>query len=117
MPSRPTTPPKTMTSEEWLAEGETLFGADRTKWKFVCPVCGHIATPEDWHKAGAPDNAIAHSCVGRWLSHSRDAFRTTGVGPCDYAGGGLFRLNPITVEGTSLFAFAEITNVDASSES
>jgi len=73
--------------ETWEERGRILFGADRMKWRFKCPVCGYVATAIDWIDAGASENAIAFSCVGRWQS---------GVG-CDYAGGGLFRLNPIHV--------------------
>jgi hypothetical protein len=96
----PTGPgPTTMTHEEWLAEGARRFGEDHAKWRFKCPVCGHIATPADWRAAGAPDTSIAFSCVGRWLPSCKDAFSKSGKGPCNYAGGGLFKLNPITVIG------------------
>jgi hypothetical protein len=101
----------------WVAEGERRFGPDRMEWKFVCPACGHIARTADWKEAGAPEGAVAFSCVGRWLPNSGPgrAFATANVlpsKPCDYAGGGLFGLNPLLVEdldGKShrLFAFAK----------
>jgi hypothetical protein len=87
---------RTMTLTEWRTEGARLFGPEEFKWRFVCPACGHVASREDYHKAGAPDGAVAYSCVGRWIPGSRDAF-SEGPGPCDYAGGGLFRQNPLTV--------------------
>jgi hypothetical protein len=34
--------------------------------------------------------------VGRWTGAKREAF-SDGQGPCNYAGGGLFKLNPVTV--------------------
>lgn len=98
--------------EEWKAKARRLFGDDPLKWRFVCPVCKHVACVDDWRKAGAPEGTVAFSCVGRWLPGSKDAFEKKGKGPCTYAGGGLFRLNPITVvqpDGTEheVFDFAE----------
>lgn len=101
-----------ITEKEWRAEGEALFGSDLMNWKFVCPVCGHIASRADWHAAGAPSNATGFSCVGRWTEAKRGAFEGKGKGPCNYAGGGLFRLNPVSVtpdfggEPIAMFEFA-----------
>lgn len=100
-----------MTVEEWEAEGRRRFGPDKWKWRFVCPVCGHVATPEDWRRVGAEEGAVAFSCIGRWLPKSREALPPGGIkrpaSPCNYAGGGLFRLNPVLVDGVQLFAFAD----------
>jgi hypothetical protein len=91
----------TMTIEEWKAEGARLFGADSLEWKFVCPSCGHITPVKEWKDAKAPEGAVAFSCVGRYLSaDGKNTFKKAG-GPCNYAGGGLFKLNPITVIDTS----------------
>jgi hypothetical protein len=98
----------TMTHAEWHALGVRLFGADEMSWRFVCPCCGHVATPTDYKTAGAPQGAVAYSCVGRWLPVAQEAF-TTGPGPCTYAGGGLFGLNPVRVtlvDGTARDVFA-----------
>jgi hypothetical protein len=97
---------KKMTKEEWYAEGERRFGKDQMKWKFICPACGYIATPKDWKDAGVDLNTVAFSCVGRWLGITRKMFERDKRGPCDYAGGGLFRLNPMKVDGVSIFDFA-----------
>jgi hypothetical protein len=109
----------TYTLEEWTAKGIELFGEDRLRWKFVCPVCAHVTLVQDWKDAGAPVEAAAFSCVGRWSTPNPVvAFGNTGPngirgkGPCNYAGGGLFGLNPITVthadgHSTQTFAFAE----------
>ena len=102
-------------SEElWREEAERRFGPDEMKWRFVCPVCGHVASVQDWKDAGARSNAVAFSCVGRWAGAKRDAFgnaRDGEPGPCNYAGGGFFALNPVTVHtgDTShrVFAFAD----------
>lgn len=101
-----------MTYQEWIAEAERRFGTDCMKWRFVCPVCKHVQSVQDYKDAGAPETAAAFSCVGRWLPNQRDAFERDGVGPCNYAGGGLLRLNPVEVvmdDGTvsHAFAFAE----------
>lgn len=97
------------TQAEWLAEAERLFGADPMAWRFVCPVCHHTTSLQDWKDAGAPQEAWAFSCVGRWLPTARDAFEGAGAGPCNYAGGGLFRLNPAAMlfpDGSTHYAFA-----------
>ncbi len=95
------------TLADWNAEGAALFGPDQTAWRFVCPCCGHIAAMTDWQAAGAPSDAVGFSCVGRWTAAPRRAFGK-GPGPCDYAGGGLFGLNPVSVvtpEGSAVAVF------------
>ena len=88
---------KKYTHEEWVAEATRRFGSDAMKWKFVCPSCGHVSSVQDWKDAGAEEGAVAYSCVGRFLTGPvKDAFSRSG-GPCNYAGGGLFRINPVTV--------------------
>lgn len=102
-----------MTKAEWEAKGQRLFGPNQLDWKFVCPCCGHVASIADWRAAGAEVAAAAFSCVGRWIEGSAEAFVNKGKGPCTYAGGGLFRLNPIEVMEDNgkvheMFAFAEV---------
>lgn len=114
-----------MTHAKWLAEAERRFGPDPMQWKFVCPVCKHVASTQNYKDAGAPSEAVGFSCVGRWAGAKRDALGLNpeavkrgelapakGDGPCNYAGGGLFRLNPVEIEmeggaKTHAFAFAE----------
>lgn len=101
---------RNVSEADWKEEGKKLFGPDFMKWKFVCPVCGHVATPQEWIDAGAPEGAVAFSCIGRWLPDSQDALSSDeiGKGPCNYAGGGLFPLNPVLIEGREnrVFEFA-----------
>lgn len=102
--------PARMTKAEWLARGRELFGDDMSRWRFVCPSCGHVATVRDWRHSGAGETAIAFSCVGRWLSKCVEMGERPG--PCNYAGGGLFRLNPVCIvepDGRehNVFAFDE----------
>jgi len=35
------------TLQEWLDEGKKRFGADFANWRFKCPACGHVITPEN----------------------------------------------------------------------
>ena len=98
---------RTLTMKAFLAEGERLFGPDRRLWRFRCPVCGHAACGEEYLAAGAPEGAVGFSCIGRWMDGARSAFGGSGPGPCDYAGGGLFGLNPVHVIGAGdFFEFA-----------
>lgn len=89
--------------DEWLEEGIDLFGSDVKTWRFVCPVCGHVQTIQDFLDKTNLDKdtigtVIGFSCIGRWIEGSRESLTGEGKGPCDYAGGGLMRLNPIHVE-------------------
>lgn len=103
------------TYDEWKAEGNRLFGPTLLDWRFVCPVCGHVATARDWKAAGAPEGAIGFSCVGRYLDKCPALSTREGPGPCDYSGGGLIGLNPLALRFTPdsephrFFAFAEPT--------
>ncbi len=95
-----------ITAEKWHKQGESLFGPDEMKWRFVCPACGHVASVQDYKDAAAPQGAVGFSCIGRFLPDPREAFGS-GPGPCNYAGGGLIRLNPVDVDGHRMFAFAD----------
>lgn len=98
-----------LTHAEWLAEGQRRFGA-LANWRWVCPVCGYIVSGQDYTNAGAPPDAIAFSCVGRWIPGSRDALTGEGPGPCNYAGGGLLAFNPVVIDGRlRVFEFATPT--------
>lgn len=53
--------------EAWEAEGRKRFGDDWMKWRFICPMCGHIASVEDFKAAGASDlNDAFQCCLGRF---------------------------------------------------
>lgn len=103
---------KRFTLEAWQAEAVRRFGKTSDDWKFVCPSCGHVISVGDYKRAGAPEEAMAYSCIGRYLEKRSEAFKM-GQGPCNYAGGGLFRINPVTVispDGKEhyVFDFAEV---------
>lgn len=98
-----------MTHAQWVEEGKRRFGTDTSAWRFVCPCCKRVTAAAEWRAVDA-ENSIAFSCIGRWTGAKREAFGE-GEGPCNYAGGGLFQLNPVHVdfEGRvhQVFAFAE----------
>jgi len=85
------------TREEWLAESVRRFGEDVNNWRFICPSCGYIARVKEWRDLDA-HNSTAISCIGRYTNppSKQTIFSKTG-GPCNYAGYGLFKLNPIKV--------------------
>ncbi len=99
------------TYAEWLRAAKHRYGSDSANWRFVCPICGHVASVRDWREAGAPEGAAGFSCVGRWIEGAKKAFAKKGTGPCTYAGGGLIQRNPIRVLDNGivhrLFAFAD----------
>jgi hypothetical protein len=105
-----------LTKEQWDAEGTRLFGLDKMTWRFQCPACKHVMGVRDYQDARAPSGVVGYSCIGRYHPDGprfRDLGQTDGlqgVG-CDYAGGGLFGLNPQPVEFDDgavrkVFAFA-----------
>lgn len=100
-----------MTVEEWRAEGERLFGPDEMKWRWKCPSCGHVASTADYKAAKLPSSMVGFSCVGRGSEGCAEAFGGPGSGPCNYAGGGLIGLNPVTViadgKEIQMFEFAD----------
>lgn len=100
---------------DWHKLASDKFGNDARHWKFICPICKTPQTAQDFINAGVPEadakTSIAVECIGRWLPNSEKAFgekkRKKGV-PCNYAGYGLFKLNPVPVlfeDGTVFNAF------------
>jgi hypothetical protein len=95
-----TTTTRRISQADWIAEGEALFpGMKSGDWRFVCPVCGHSQSARDFKDLGVPEaeinKIVGYSCIGR-----RTGARTSFDGktrPCNYAGGGLFKLNPVRV--------------------
>jgi hypothetical protein len=112
---------KTVTHVEWLRRGRELFGKDFMKWRFVCPVCGNVATVEDFQQykdKGANPNGATCECIGRYSGKGGPAVfegRKVSAKPCEYAGYGLLRLSPVRImedldgeeEEAHCFAFDE----------
>ena len=107
---------KKLIYEEWEKIGKRLYGDDKKEWRFKCPSCGFVQTFNDFLKAGATkedaQGMIGFSCIGRVMDKKEEFLGKKKDGkPCNYAGGGLFRINPITIisEGKEqgYFDFAE----------
>lgn len=111
-----------LTSDEWKALGTKLFGEDMLEWKFICPICKHVQTPNDFKKykdRGATPFDALHMCIGRYMPKEEIALAFGDnkgkkiTSPCDYAAFGLFRVAPYHVtisdeEDVWCFAFAEV---------
>lgn len=107
----------TMTYDAWLAEGERRFGADKKDWRFLCPACGHVASPRDFNALGDSDPSRATvECIGRAMDRADMPGERGQFGdkqPCNWAAYGLFgTLNGgafVQRDGktVNVFAFAE----------
>ncbi len=103
--------------EEWLEEGEKLFGEDKKQWRFRCPNCKGVQTSQDFRDLGIhglDPAAVYVNCIGRH-DPSIKQVGTLGDGhsPCDYTSGGLFNLAKTMVVQNGkefpVFEFAEAT--------
>lgn len=119
--ARPRYRERAITYQEWEIEGEVLYGKDRDDWRFECPSCGVVTAIRRWRELGAPAGAFGFSCEGRWAGEHTVVGKLLGdIRPCNYAGGGLLCINPITIlmsDGSSrvMFPFAESpTKLEAS---
>ena len=101
-----------MTREEWNKKGIKFFGSALMDWRFVCPACGHVATPRDFYpyrfNGASPDSATCE-CIGRYDGHIHVCM---GEGsPCNYSGLGFIDLCPVRVmdgdKESRCFAFDE----------
>lgn len=109
----------TITLADWQDEMERRGKLD---CKFACPVCGNVASPNDWKTLlpdlDRPDRAV-QECIGRAMprDQTRAAFGNGPDGvkrPCDYAAFGLFDICKLHVEHDDgklvpVFEFAEVT--------
>lgn len=101
---------ETMTQDELQTEMTRRFGPDPLKWAFVCPVCGDVATAQDFKDAGADVNRrFGSECLGRSLGvlkreQPKGGYQGRG---CDWSANGLFRgpMFIITPEGKEMPAF------------
>ena len=87
---------RTITHAEWVAEAKAKYGNNMLDWVFKCPSCGHITKGQDWRDLNA-DEDYATSCIGRSTTPPSKNHIGSKVGPCNYAGYGLFQLNPVTI--------------------
>lgn len=96
-----------LTLEDWIKEGERLFGPDKKNWKFICPNCGHIQSYRDFIKGGINADLAALNCASRHGLGGRP--------DCKWTTGGLFRIGGCYVINKDyipvlVFAFADKAN-------
>jgi hypothetical protein len=103
---------RSLTIYEWNEEGESLFGPDRTQWRFVCPFCNTVAAVTDYTSVRAPTRAIGRACIGNFIPEIK-ALGEKATGPCLYIAD---REAPVRIldDGESDYAFgfasSEITS-------
>lgn len=51
--------------EAWRAEAASLFGDNPLAWRFRCPACGNIQTPEDFKALSVDPKRAYVECIGR----------------------------------------------------
>lgn len=98
---------------DWQAE---MAKRGKLDCKFVCPACGHEASPTDFRAAGADPQRAPVECVGRVAPKvmGDGEFVPGPLGGCDWAAFGLFDICTVHVDagdGTkpvAVFAFAEV---------
>lgn len=100
--------------EDWKAEGERRFGKDLMKWKFRCPMCGHVAAVQEFADLGAKDpaNSAYEECLGRYTG--KGSPKEGDCSGCNWAAYGLLGIPKggtyvFTGEdtGAHIFDFAE----------
>ncbi|MHC1723068.1 MAG: VVA0879 family protein, partial [Aminipila sp.] len=105
---------KVMTHAEWIEEGKRRFGQDFLNWKFQCPMCGHVASIQDFKDAGADNpNCAYQECIGRYTG--KDSPKEGDFSGCNWAAYGLFGIpngkGVLVVDenqiGTEVFDFAD----------
>lgn len=104
-----------ISEKDWRSRAEALFGKDPMDWAFECPSCGYVQSVRDflpYRDNGATPNDAYQVCIGRFMGDKNEAFQGKGSGPCNYAGFGLFKLQPLAVvredgSETPVFGFAK----------
>lgn len=86
-----------LTLAAWIDTGTYLFGSNMLDWRFMCPSCGHVQTPRQFQALGADVDLAYFNCIGRHDGVHNAVDIGTKPGPCNYTGGGLFKLSPVMV--------------------
>lgn len=78
-----------MTRDEWMALGKSLYGDNVENWKVRCPMCGKVTKAGEFKEKGAesPDRAFLE-CIGRYTGQGSPG-EADGNG-CNWAAYGLF---------------------------
>ncbi len=91
--------------KDWHKMASDRFGENARNWRFICPICKTPQSAQDFIDAGVDEEtaktSIAVECIGRFLPEKQKAIGEKKIikgQPCNYAGYGLFKLNPVPVE-------------------
>lgn len=81
----------TFTLEAWQAEALRRGNGDKYACRFLCPLCGNVATALQFRDAGALPDRVAQECIGRVIG-AKGSFESPRpvAQPCDWAAFGLF---------------------------
>ena len=100
--------------EAWKEEGKRRFGQDFNNWKYKCPMCGHIASVQDFIDLGVKDpaNVAYEECIGRYKG--KGSPNKNDSSGCNWAAYGLFGIpngNGVFImtgneDGQEIFDFA-----------
>ena len=86
-----------LTAREWHGRGVEMFGKDKLRWEFRCPSCKSKIIGKQWIDLDF-EGGFAFSCIGRAMKKCGDFLGDKKEGEyCNYAGGGLFGLNPVEI--------------------
>ena len=97
---------KKITYEDWVSEGERLFGKNKLEWKFICPQCKTVQSGADFLELTKLTieeipKYVGFSCIGRFTKKKG----------CDWTLGGLFQIHELEIiqEGKTnrFFEFAQ----------
>lgn len=94
--------PNVILLDDWIEKGQRLFGDPPQNWRFVCPKCKHVQTPQDFIDLDVEPNRAYQECIGRY-DHERG---------CDWAAFGLFKITNTKVidsflRASDIFSFDE----------
>ena len=94
--------------EDWKAEGERRFGKNILKWRFKCPMCGHVAAVEDFKAAGVKDpaNSAYEECLGSPKKGDPSGCNWVAYGLFGIPKGGVYVFTG-PEQGAHIFDFAE----------
>lgn len=85
-----TTALKPITVEEWIAEGEALFGRGILGYRFQCPMCGKTWSVDEFRREGGDVNSAYQECIGRHLGAGAPGSPDGNPNGCNWAAYGVF---------------------------
>lgn len=98
-----------MTETPRIQLADFQSAAEAVGYRFQCPMCGNVASADDFKRAGANSERVAQECIGRTMKPMPKPQK--GKTPCDWAAFGLFRalgkgLIVVMPDGKEIHTFA-----------